>query len=230
MQNSINVVCCGYRKWAIKIINNIESNPNVNIVQKFKSKADYDSNIYNLNSSIDIVLFLGWSWIIPKDILDRYLCLGIHPSDLPKYRGGSPIQNQIIDGINQTKVSLFTISEKLDQGDIWLKEDLNLNGKNMEIIFSEIERSSTKLLNNFFNKYPNIKPLKQDITKGSYFKRRTPKQSRLEIDDFKNKSLEEIYNYIRCLTDPYPNAFIEDKNGNKLLFKEVQFISNPQKG
>ena len=61
---------------------------------------------------------------------------------------------------------------------------------------------------------------------GSYFKRRTPNQSEITIDDFKNKSLEDIYNTIRCLTDPYPNAYIEDTKGNRLYFKEVTFSNS----
>jgi len=224
MNNTINVVCCGYRSWAINIINEIEKNSRINIVHIFNSKNDYDSKIENINSKIDIIIFLGWSWIIPKEITNKYLCVGIHPSNLPNYRGGSPIQHQIINGVIKTKISLFTISEKVDGGDIWLKNDVNLSGQNIESIFKNIENSSISLLNNFFNLYPNISPIKQDLTKGSYFKRRTPEHSRLELDVFNNKSLEEIYNTIRCLTDPYPNAFIEDEYGNKLLFKEVQFV------
>ena len=225
MDNTINIVCCGYRSWAINIINEIKINHRINIVYIFNSKNDYDSKIQNINLKVDIILFLGWSWIVPKEITNKYLCLGIHPSDLPNYRGGSPIQHQIINGVNKTKISLFTISEKIDGGDIWLKNEVDLGGKNIESIFKNIENSSISLLNNFFNLYPNINPIKQDLTKGSYFNRRIPEQSRLKLDDFNNKSLEEIYNIIRCLTDPYPNAFIEDEYGNKLFFKEVQFVA-----
>jgi len=34
-------------------------------------------------------------------------------------------------------------------------------------------------------------------------------------------NLKEIYNFIRAITDPYPNVYIEDKEGNKLFFNEV---------
>ena len=42
----------------------------------------------------------------------------LHPSPLPKYRGGSPIQNQIINGESKSAVTLFKINNKIDQGDI----------------------------------------------------------------------------------------------------------------
>lgn len=222
----INIVCCGYRSWAINIINQIKNNPKIKLLHVFNSNQEYDLKIQTIEEKVDVILFLGWSWFIKKEITDKFLCLGIHPSDLPNYRGGSPIQHQIINGIKKTNVSLFTISEKLDEGDIWLKEKLDLRGNNMDEIFKNIETSSVILLNKFFNLFPNITPTQQDLKIGSYFKRRTPNQSEITLDDFKNKSLEDIYNTIRCLTDPYPNAYIEDTKGNRLYFKEVTFSNS----
>ena len=37
-------------------------------------------------------------------------------------------------------------------------------------------------------------------------------------------SVKTIYNFIRCLTDPYPNAYFEDDKGDKVFFKDVSFI------
>ena len=127
----INIVCCGYRSWAINIINQIENNPKIKLLHVLNSNQEYDLKIQTIEEKVDVILFLGWSWFIKKEITDKFLCLGIHPSDLPNYRGGSPIQHQIINGIKKTNVSLFTISEKLDEGDIWLKEKLDLRGNNM---------------------------------------------------------------------------------------------------
>tara|TARA_B100001109_G_scaffold255793_2_gene260905 strand:+ start:3355 stop:4029 length:675 start_codon:yes stop_codon:yes gene_type:complete len=220
----MRVIFCGYRSWALNIIDEIKNHKKINSYDVITSKEEYDFKFKKLLINVDLIVFLGWSWIIPKEITNRYLCVGIHPSDLPNYRGGSPIQHQIINGVVKSKISLMTISEKLDGGDIWLKHDLDLSGEKIEIIFNEIEKSSIILFNKFFSIYPNIKPIKQDLKKGTYFKRRTPKESRLELDDFKDKSLEEIYNFIRSLTDPYPNAFIEDKNGNRLYFMEVKYV------
>jgi methionyl-tRNA formyltransferase len=221
----MRVIFCGYRSWALNIIDEIKRHKKINSYEVISSKEEYDLKFNKLVNNTDLIVFLGWSWIIPKEITNKYICVGIHPSDLPNYRGGSPIQHQIINGVIETKISLMTISEKLDGGDIWLKHDLDLGGDNIEVIFKNLEDSSINLFNNFFDLYPNINPIKQDLTKGSYFKRRTLEQSSLELDDFKNKSLEEIYNNIRCLTDPYPNAFFEDEYGNRLYFKGVKYVT-----
>jgi methionyl-tRNA formyltransferase len=222
----INVVCCGYRSWAINIISLIKDNPEIQLVHVIGSKKDYDAQIQTIGCKVDIVLFIGWSWIVKKEITDKFLCLGIHPSDLPDYRGGSPIQHQIINGVTNTYVSLFTLSEKIDGGDVWLKEKLDLRGDNIDQIFDNIEASSVSLLNKFFSLFPNITPIQQKLEEGSHFNRRTPSQSEIAPDDFRNKSLEEIYNIIRCLTDPYPNAYLQDQDGNKLVFKQVELIKN----
>ena len=118
-------------------------------------------------------------------------------------------------------------NNKIDAGDIWLKETLDLSGDSVNEIFQNIIFSSIKLLNIFFDKYPNISPIEQDISKGSYSKRRKPEQSLLTKNDFNRMSLKEIYNFIRCLTDPYPNAYMQDQDGNKLVFTSINYI--PQK-
>ncbi|SVE63951.1 uncharacterized protein METZ01_LOCUS516805, partial [marine metagenome] len=71
-----------------------------------RRKEDYSEEfVKTLNP--DIILFYGWSWIISETIVNTYKCIMLHPSKLPKYRGGSPIQNQIIDGEIESAVTLF---------------------------------------------------------------------------------------------------------------------------
>ena len=222
--NKINIVFCGYRDWANRIFDNIKKHDNVCVKKTIRTIEEYKEFEEHPITDIDLILFIGWSWIIPDYFTERYRCIGIHPSDLPQYRGGSPIQNQIINGITKSKVSLITLSSKLDAGEIWMKEDLSLIGDSIDNIFNNIVQSSIILLSTFFNLYPNINPQMQDTTSGSYFKRRKPEDSKLNLEDLNKMTLQEIYNFIRCLTDPYPNAFLEDNEGNKLIFKNVSYI------
>jgi methionyl-tRNA formyltransferase len=64
----------------------------------------------------------------------------------------------------------------------------------------------------------------QELSKGFVRARRKPEASRLDRNDFLQKPLRELYNFIRALGDPYPNAFLEDDAGNRLLFKNVAFL------
>lgn len=58
--------------------------------------------------------------IIPERVIRHFPngILNIHPSLLPKYRGASPIQSQIIDGVTETGVSVIKMDEKMDHGPI----------------------------------------------------------------------------------------------------------------
>ncbi len=223
----LNIIFCGYRSWALSIIEDIIKHPKVNCIDVIHSNEEYHDKVNSFGKNIDFILFLGWSWIIPSEITEKYLCLGIHPSNLPDYRGGSPLQHQIINGILDSKVTLMTLSsKKLDGGEIWMKEDFNLRGNNMEFIFSNLIRSSTLLLNKFVDNFSNLKPKKPNLENGSYFKRRKPNESNITIKQIKKMTLEELYNFIRALSDPYPNAYLEDEKGNKLLFKNVEYVRN----
>ena len=162
-----------------------------------------------------LIFFPDWSWIIPNEIVQKYQCICFHESNLPKFRGGSPLQNQIIRGIKNTKTSSFIMNEKLDAGDILLQKDLSLEGS-LDDIFSRM------ISNDYFliNKIINGKFKKQKQTgKITTYKRRKPKESELISLDFSKKYL---YDFIRMLADPYPNAFIKIGK-KKIIFKDIKY-------
>ena len=83
---------------------------------------------YVKNFSPKFIFFPDWSWIVSSNIINNYNCVCIHESDLPKFRGGSPIQNQIIRGIKSSAVTIFKINNKIDGGDIYFQKKLSLEG------------------------------------------------------------------------------------------------------
>lgn len=71
----------------------------------------------------DLGVCASFGKIIPKEVLNhfKYGILNIHPSLLPKYRGASPIQSQIAEGVTQTGVTIIKMDEKMDHGPIVAK-------------------------------------------------------------------------------------------------------------
>lgn len=51
------------------------------------------------------IFFPHWSWLIPEDIHTRFECVVFHMTDLPYGRGGSPLQNLIVRGHKETKLT-----------------------------------------------------------------------------------------------------------------------------
>jgi methionyl-tRNA formyltransferase len=204
---------CGYRDWALKAYDELKKY-NFDLCTSQEQLEKLDLRKY------EFVLLAGWSWIIPDELLKKAKIYGVHPSDLPDYRGGSPLQNQIIDGITRTKCSLFEIAPGIDKGGILAKVPISLEGS-MSDIFNELTRCTIELGTQLAKTYPKITITKQG--EGKTLKRRKPNESKLEPELFK-KDLLKAYNIIRALGDPYPNAYIEDGKGNKLFFKEVKYV------
>jgi len=125
----LHVVYCAYRPWALSSVPTLRSHPKVKKLTVLDSKQEFDANSDSLVTA-SIAIFVGWSWIIPASFFDHVLCIGMHPSDLPRYRGGSPLQHQILDNLLESKASLFTVTGELDGGPVWAKEPFSLAGDN----------------------------------------------------------------------------------------------------
>ena len=94
---------------------------------------------------------------MPEQFITSFRCLMLHPSPLPKYRGGSPIQNQIINGEIESAVSIFLMDSGLDSGPIYCQESFSLEGELSEI-FSRIVRIGIALTEKYLLKIYNLFP------------------------------------------------------------------------
>ena len=138
----------------------------------------------------------------------------LHPSPLPKYRGGSPIQNQIINNEEISAVTIFLMDDGIDTGPILAQEAFSLKG-GIDDIFKRISRLGYKLTVNILSNPINPKP--QDHSQASNYKRRAPEDSEITLDELMHKPAHYLHNKIRMLQDPYPNAFISTSDGKKLF-------------
>jgi len=161
-----------------------------------------------------IIFFIHWSKFISQNIFKKYLCIQFHASNLPKGKGGSPIQNQIIRNIKNTKSTAFIMNNGIDTGDILLQKTLSLEG-NISDIVDRITQNNydliTKIIQGKFIQ-------KKQSGKSTVFKRRQPFESELKSLNHPN---QYIYNFIRMLQDPYPNAFLKI-DGHKIIFKSAK--------
>lgn len=76
----------------------------------------------------DLFCVVAFGQILSQDILaiPKILCLNLHASLLPKYRGAAPINWALIKGETQTGVSIIKMSAKLDVGPIILQRSLDI--------------------------------------------------------------------------------------------------------
>ena len=66
----------------------------------------------------DVFVVAAYGRILPRSVLDvpRLGVVNIHPSLLPRYRGPSPVQTAILDGVPETGVTIMKLDEGMDTG------------------------------------------------------------------------------------------------------------------
>lgn len=211
------VVGCGYRTWALRIFDYIcrQSDIQLTTIQSEKNAT------METISFIDpvLVLFYGWSWRVPDEILERYPCLCLHPSPLPKYRGGSPLQNQIMEGETVSAVSIFRMTHEMDAGDLCCQEGFSLEGDLWDVFgrITEIGKMQTLRI---LREWPDVRFWPQD-GEPTVYARRQPEESEITQDELTYGTARFLYNKIRSLQVPYPNAFITCADGQRLYITEA---------
>ncbi len=217
----IKVVGVGYRSWAKSIFNAVGEFPHVDLVQVHTKDTDLLAVLKVVEP--DVVLFYGWSWIVPDAIISQFSCYCLHPSDLPNYRGGSPIQHQVLNGKLSTQLTLFKMDHDLDTGPIWGNWHLSLYG-NIEAIYSTLQVKGLVMTKRFLEAVDkgDVVLQEQRASTTPSFNRRRPEQSEITLQDITDMTAEQFHNKVRCLTDPYPNAFITCGDGTRIYITETK--------
>ena len=232
----------GYRKWGYEIyegllefqksyphfsLDVVITSPNSEFENARKIKKYYvvDGNnndkIYDLlkENEIDLALCYSWSWILKEPITSRFICLCLHPAPLPKYRGGTPIQHQILAGETKSAVSIFRMSSGIDDGPLYSQTPISLEG-DIEDIYARMVTVGISKTRNLIRDYNNGK-LKffsqKNLDKNPPWKRRKPERSELTFDQLAGMTFRQLHNFVRALTGPYPHAYIQFKTGRLYL-------------
>ena len=137
--------------------------------------------------------------------------LVIHASDLPHGRGWSPHVWEIINGATDITLSLLEAEDKVDTGDIWKKTIVSIP---KTALFDEINElifnAELELMDFAIANYNTIKPKKQSNIDSTYWPKRSPKDSEIDV----NKAISEQFDLIRiCDPDRFPVFFY--KNGER---------------
>lgn len=198
----MNIIIATIKSWNVEYARQLQveyaDEHNIMVIEsKEELKVDL---IQEFNP--DYIFFPHWSYIIKKDIYEHYPCVVFHMTDLPYGRGGSPLQNLIVRGHKDTKLSAIQVTKELDAGPIYCKEELSLEGSATEIYRRASKIIFEKLIPWIIKEQPTPVSQSGDITT---FSRRKPEESELQAD----MSMVTVYDYIRMLdAEGYPNAFV----------------------
>ena len=165
----------------------------------------------------ELIFFPHWNWIVPEEVHKEFNCIIFHTAPLPYGRGGSPIQNLILNGFKESPVCALKMESKFDSGPIYLKKIINLEGSLSEI-FNNLNLIINQMMEELIDYLPIPKEQEGDIV---IFKRLQEKDNLIP----KNISLKKTYDRIRMLDDnSYPNPFLNYGN-LKIQFYEAKLMN-----
>lgn len=167
----------------------------------------------------DLFLVASYGKIVPKIILDmpKYGVLNIHPSLLPKYRGPSPLQGQILNNEKEIGVTIMLMDEQIDHGPIIAQEKVILkdilNFKELEEkLAKEGTKIFAKILPDWIDKKIEAKP--QDHSQATFTKKVEKNDGLLDLEFG-----QPYENYLKTKAYfPWPGTFffIEKKHNRPL--------------
>lgn len=189
-----------------------------------EDKTETDFSVYYdelKNFDLDLILVLGWYYMLPKRIraLSRLGAWGIHASMLPEYAGGAPLVWAMIDGKKETGVTLFQLSDGVDDGDIIMQEPIEIKDSDtIKELYDRVTDVSKDILKDaltHIDKLVFTPQTKRDI---KVYPQRSPADGELDL----NQPAKVLYNFIRAQSCPYPGAFIKTKDGKKLVIEKAR--------
>ena len=186
----------------------------------FLNEAGHDVKLIRSRSELvkgDVAFFLSCFEIVGKKflVLNKHNIV-VHASALPKGKGWSPMTWQILDGKNEIPLTLFEATEKVDAGDIYIRDIIKLNGS--ELINEWREKLGEKIIGMCLLFIEKL--MKNELNKeaqndnGTFYSRRSPEDSRIDPE----KTISEQFNRFRVVDNDFYPAFLDYK-GCRYSFK-----------
>lgn len=165
----------------------------------------------------DVMFCVSWRYLLPMAIADksRIASIVFHDSLLPAYRGFSPTVWAIINGENQTGVTMFHLAREVDSGDIIDQTAVPIGpDDNIEQVMKAVTENYLQLLEKNLSSIINGCACRtpQDHGLATYTCKRVPEDN--EIDW--SSSTHSIYDLIRAVRYPYTGAYTWHK-GRRLI-------------
>lgn len=155
----------------------------------------------------DIIVTAAFGQLLPAELLEspKFGCLNVHASLLPSYRGGAPIHQAVIDGQNETGVTIMYMAEKLDAGDIISQQAIDIHStdttghlfEKLSIVGRDLLKTTLPLV--LRNENKRI-PQKEELV--TFARNISREQERIDW----SASASSIYNQVRGL-HPWPVAY-----------------------
>lgn len=191
-------------------IKQIALSHNIEVYQPTKIKEEYQKII---DANPDIIITCAYGQIIPESLINypHLGCINVHGSLLPRLRGGAPIHHAIINGDDETGITIMYMDKHMDSGDIIAKRSLPIGPNDtLDIVYEKMSKLGASLL---METLPSIvagtnNRIKQDEKYVTFGYNITKEEEKI---NFNNPSIK-VHNLIRGLSSiPGAYCFLKEK-------------------
>jgi methionyl-tRNA formyltransferase len=157
---------------------------------------------------LDLLVVVGWTRLVPAQVLalPRRGCVGFHASMLPQHRGRAPVNWAIIRGERATGATMLMLDAGADTGVIIDQRPIAIaDDDTCATVYRRVAQAGVEMLRGQLdNLLRGCAPARVQCEEdGDVLPKRTPQMG---ITDW-NRTVDELHNWIRALTYPYPGAF-----------------------
>jgi methionyl-tRNA formyltransferase len=155
----------------------------------------------------EVAPVVAYGKILPAPLLDipRLGFVNVHFSILPAYRGAAPVQRALMDGVDETGVSIIVLTEGMDEGPVLSIERTKVGtDESAGEVGERLATIGASLLVGSLIRYAagELKPVEQDHSRATYAPKIDPDQARIDW----TRPAEAIRDLARAL-DPQPGAW-----------------------
>ena len=96
----------------------------------------------------DMIVVAAFGQILPLSVLEipRLGCINVHGSLLPDLRGAAPMQAAILNGLDESGVTIMRMEEGLDTGDMISKVSCDIRGRDITEVSEILACAGARLL------------------------------------------------------------------------------------
>jgi len=161
--------------------------------------------LYNLQGNV--IVFAGYTPIVPNTIINNNTCINIHYSLLPKYRGLHSTVWAILNDENYLGLSIHLMTESIDAGEIIHQYKVENDRKSTSVDYMHhfneyIALSLGQIISDFLN--GKISLIQNPKSLATWVGRRNHDDCKVNF----NCSISELRCFFRALVPPYPLPFV----------------------
>jgi len=165
----------------------------------------------------DLVVVVAYGKLFPKEILEipPLGFVNFHPSLLPKLRGPSPIVTAILEGFEETGVSIIKLGEGMDDGPLLIQESVKIDPRETAATLNrKLINLGKKILPSLLEEYLSDKIVPKPQSKRGVTVCEIIKKEDGRID-WQKETAEQIDRKIRALNPQIKTFTFLKKNNQK---------------